>query len=86
MNRVIRWTAKGIQMDADLRRQEFLISSEPRVAVTTPGVKTREQDNAEEEHAESYEESLSEDLRSLANQIVGRSGCAEHPSSWRRWP
>ena len=46
----------------------------------------QEETSAEEEHAESYEESLSEDLRSLANQIVGRSGCAEHPSSWRRWP
>ena len=39
-------------MEAGQRHQEILVAGEPRAVVTTPGVKERKQDGAEEAHAE----------------------------------
>ena len=39
LNRVFRWTANGILLEADPRHQEILVAAEPGNALLTPGVK-----------------------------------------------
>ena len=39
LNRVLRWTSRGILLEADPRHKEILVSDEPGNAVLTPGIK-----------------------------------------------
>ena len=54
LNRVLRWTANGILLEADPRHQEILVAAEPGNALLTPGAKEQPTGELAETQLSSY--------------------------------